>query len=271
MDIKQKLIAIREACVEIEKSKSLKTLLEIVLAIGNYLNGGTPRGAAWGFKLDALEKLEAMKENEGKKSLIHYILHLLETSYPGVLETFNLPKSENALHISISETHNDMRNLAQQVRAVRNELQSEHLDRHDRFNQVFNSFQLKAEKQIQELEVEFQIVLEDFQKLGERYAESGPKLEPPVLFGSFVKFEKALKHAHEAQLAALAQEEKLKRMEDEKKKRATLVKKKEQEGSLKSAGVVDAFQKANQGDADTIVLGFRQRHRAASLAGNRED
>lgn len=272
LEIKQKLIAIREACVEIEKSKSLRTLLEIVLAIGNYLNGGTPRGAAWGFKLDSLEKLEAMKENDGKKSLIHYILHLLETSYPGVLDTLKLVNAEHAMSISISETHNDMRNLSQQVRAIRNELQSEHTDKHDRFNQVFNPFQLKAEKQMQELEVEFQIVLEDFQKLGERYAESGQKLEPSVLFGAFVKFEKALKHAHEQQLAAMAHEEKLKRIEEEKKKRATLVKKKtDEDGSHKSAGVVDAFQKANQGDADTIVLGFRQRHRAASLAGKADD
>lgn len=221
--------------------------------------------------MDALDKLDTMKENEGKKSLIHYILHLMETAYPGTLENFQLPKTEAAITISINETHNDMRNLAQQVRAIRNELQAEHTDRHDRFNQVFNSFQLKAEKQMQELEVEFQIVLEDFQKLGERYAESGPKLEPSVLFGSFVRFQHALKHAHEQQLAAMAHEEKLRRLEEEKKKRATLVKKKgDDDGSHKGAGVVDAFQKANQGDADTIVLGFRQRHRAASLAGKED-
>lgn len=266
LEIKHKLIAIREACTEIEKSKSLKVLLEVVLAIGNYLNGGTPRGGAWGFKLDALEKLEAMKENEGKRNLIHYILHLMEHGYPGVLESFQLHKCEAALGVSISETHNDMRNLSQQVRAIRNELQAEHGDRNDRFNQVFSSFQLKAEKQMQELEVEFQIVLEDFQKLGERYAEAGPKLEPAALFGSFVKFQHSLKHAHDQIASERLKEEKARMLEEEKKKRATLVKKREEE----KAGVVDAFQKANQGDADTIVLGFRQRHRAASLAGAHE-
>jgi len=266
LEIKHKLIAIREACTEIEKSKSLKTLLEIVLAIGNYLNGSTPRGGAWGFKLDALEKLEAMKENDGKKNLIHYIHHVLEKAYPGVLDGFNLPKAEAALAISISETHNDMRNLSQQIRAIRNELQAEHPDKNDRFNQVFSSFQLKAEKQIQELEVEFQIVLEDFQKLGERFAEAGPKLEPAALFGSFVKFQHALKHANDQISAERLKEEKARLMEEEKKKRLTLVKKREEE----KAGVVDAFQKANQGDANTIVLGFRQRHRAASLAGGNE-
>jgi len=270
LEIKHQLNAIREACVEVEKSKQLKTLLEIVLAIGNYLNGGTPRGGAWGFKLDALEKLEAFKENEGKKSLIHYIIHLLENNYPGVLETFALPKAEAAINISISETHNDMRNLVQQVRAIRNELQADHSDRNDRFSQVFSGFQLKAEKQMQELEVEFQIVLEDFQRLGERYAEAGPKLEPGALFGNFVKFQHALKHAHDHLVAARLHDEKVKQIEEEKKKRATLIKKKHEgedvNGSSHGPGVVDAFQKANQGDADTIVLGFRQRHRAASLA-----
>lgn len=271
LEIKRKLIAVREACTEIEKSKPLKTLLEIVLAIGNYLNGGTPRGAAWGFKLDSLEKLDAMKENEGKKSLIHFIVYILEKSYPGILESFRLPRAEAAVNISISETHNDMRTVAQQIRAIRNELQSEHNDKNDKFVSVFSSFQLKAEKQVQELEVEFQIVLEDFQRLGERYAESGQKLEPAALFGAFVKFQNSVRMSHEQLIQARMHDEKLHAIEEEKRKRMTLKKAKE-EGLVdsKGVGVVDAFQKANQGDADSIVQGFRQRHRAVSAAGETE-
>jgi hypothetical protein len=38
-------------------SKHLKTLLSLILRFGNYLNGGTKKGQAYGFKLSALEKV----------------------------------------------------------------------------------------------------------------------------------------------------------------------------------------------------------------------
>jgi hypothetical protein len=33
-------------------------ILEIALAVGNYLNGSSFKGGAWGFKLDSIERLE---------------------------------------------------------------------------------------------------------------------------------------------------------------------------------------------------------------------
>jgi len=42
---------------ETQESKRLKPLLEIVLALGNHLNGNTARGGAYGFKLDSLTKV----------------------------------------------------------------------------------------------------------------------------------------------------------------------------------------------------------------------
>ncbi len=45
------------ACNEVKQSGKFKKVLEVVLALGNYLNGGSFRGAAYGFKLDALNKL----------------------------------------------------------------------------------------------------------------------------------------------------------------------------------------------------------------------
>ena len=39
----------------------LKKVLQMTLALGNYLNGGTNKGAAWGFTLDTLSKLSGTK------------------------------------------------------------------------------------------------------------------------------------------------------------------------------------------------------------------
>jgi hypothetical protein len=55
--LEQDVDAVLAACDEVKKSTKFKKVLEVVLALGNYLNGGSFRGAAYGFKLDALNKL----------------------------------------------------------------------------------------------------------------------------------------------------------------------------------------------------------------------
>lgn len=48
---------VEQASSVLRNSTNLKTVLEIVLALGNYLNGGTRQGAAYGFKPATLEKV----------------------------------------------------------------------------------------------------------------------------------------------------------------------------------------------------------------------
>ncbi|RHY27144.1 hypothetical protein DYB32_007549, partial [Aphanomyces invadans] len=56
-DVKGKLKLLEQAYVDLKGSTKLLSLLEVVLAVGNYLNRGTSRGGAYGFKLDILPKL----------------------------------------------------------------------------------------------------------------------------------------------------------------------------------------------------------------------
>jgi len=45
----------------VRQSKALKTVLRQVLRLGNYLNGDSARGGAYGFKLTDLAKLVQVK------------------------------------------------------------------------------------------------------------------------------------------------------------------------------------------------------------------
>eukprot|EP00929_Paragymnodinium_shiwhaense_P004186 TRINITY_DN10493_c0_g1_i3.p1 TRINITY_DN10493_c0_g1~~TRINITY_DN10493_c0_g1_i3.p1 ORF type:complete len:1477 (+),score=471.30 TRINITY_DN10493_c0_g1_i3:132-4562(+) len=49
-----------------KESEMLPTVLGLILAVGNYLNGGTNRGQADGFELEALTKLDSVKDADGK-------------------------------------------------------------------------------------------------------------------------------------------------------------------------------------------------------------
>jgi len=67
------------------KSKSLPRLLSLILAVGNYLNGGNnQRGQADGFDLETITKLDAIKDNiEATKDLRHFIFEILFTGQMG--------------------------------------------------------------------------------------------------------------------------------------------------------------------------------------------
>lgn len=62
-------------------SEALPDFLAVVLASGNYLNGGTQRGQADGFDVSELEKLQGVQDAEGK-DLRHFILEVLCQQMP---------------------------------------------------------------------------------------------------------------------------------------------------------------------------------------------
>jgi hypothetical protein len=76
----QEVHVLRSACTEVRDNKRLLALLEYILAIGNYINGSTFRGAAFGFKLDSLLKMLEVKSNDGRSTLMHYVVDALEAS-----------------------------------------------------------------------------------------------------------------------------------------------------------------------------------------------
>ncbi len=72
-EIKPKIQALLEASKEVQRSKRLKKLLELILAFGNYMNRG-PRGNAAGFKLSSLTRIADTKSSCNKNvTLLHYL------------------------------------------------------------------------------------------------------------------------------------------------------------------------------------------------------
>ena len=53
----------------VKNSQGLKTLCQILLAIGNYLNGDSARGGAWGFRIEYLRKINTTKCADGTRTL----------------------------------------------------------------------------------------------------------------------------------------------------------------------------------------------------------
>lgn len=54
----------------------------IELVLSNYLNGGTNKGQADGFNLEALSKLSSTKDAENKSTLLDYVIELAKVHCP---------------------------------------------------------------------------------------------------------------------------------------------------------------------------------------------
>jgi hypothetical protein len=70
---------------DIKNCKKLVKIFEIILAIGNYLNGTGPRGGAHGFKLEILSKLADTKTADNKSTLLHYLVDFIAEEYPDLI------------------------------------------------------------------------------------------------------------------------------------------------------------------------------------------
>jgi len=64
---------VAEATRQIMASAALVSLLQGLLAHGNFVNAGTPRGDALGVKLDGIEKANSLRTQDGKGTLLRYV------------------------------------------------------------------------------------------------------------------------------------------------------------------------------------------------------
>lgn len=69
---------LRAACDEIFTNAKFKHVLEVLLAMGNYLNAGTVRGGAYGFKLEILKKIADVKTSTPPiMTLMNYLVEYI--------------------------------------------------------------------------------------------------------------------------------------------------------------------------------------------------
>ena len=69
---------ILEGSKQLYASRKIRKLLEIVLALGNYMNKGN-RGNAFGFKISSLNKIQDTKSSQDRDiTMLHYLVDLFD-------------------------------------------------------------------------------------------------------------------------------------------------------------------------------------------------
>lgn len=114
------LTLVQSAVQALRHSSTLRRLLRIVLVLGNYLNGESRNGQAYGFDLAALEKLGGVKSVDNKSTLLHYLVEYLERDEPAVLQVLEeLEPVREAARVEAAFLTAEVKQMKQDLRHVR--------------------------------------------------------------------------------------------------------------------------------------------------------
>ncbi|XP_051735873.1 formin-like protein 3 isoform X5 [Ctenopharyngodon idella] len=194
------LNAIIAASASVKSSPKLKKILEIILALGNYMNS-SKRGSVYGFKLQSLDLLLDTKSTDRKMTLLHYIALVVKEKYPDLATFYNeLHFVDKAAAVSLENVLLDVKELGKGMDLVRRECSL-----HD--HAVLKNFHQTNDTQLDKLQKDSKTAEEAFNNVVHYFGES-PKTTPPsVFFPVFVRFIRAYKEAVEENEQRKKQEE----------------------------------------------------------------
>ncbi|CAN6664543.1 protein Bni1p [Trichomonascus vanleenenianus] len=120
-ELVSKLRLVDTACEKVKQSKNLKDILEIILAVGNYMNDSSKQAS--GFKLGTLQRLVFTKDEKNTMTFLHYVEKIVRTSFPQ-LEGFTeeLKDAMAASKISVEQLQNDCQDFMQNIKNVQSSI-----------------------------------------------------------------------------------------------------------------------------------------------------
>ncbi|XP_077856130.1 disheveled-associated activator of morphogenesis 2 isoform X1 [Macaca mulatta] len=258
-EAKPKVEAILLASRELVRSKRLRQMLEVILAIGNFMNKGQ-RGGAYGFRVASLNKIADTKSSIDRNiSLLHYLIMILEKHFPDILnmpsELQHLPE---AAKVNLAELEKEVGNLRRGLRAVEVELEYQRRqvrEPNDKFVPVMSDFITVSSFSFSELEDQLNEARDKFAKALMHFGEHDSKMQPDEFFGIFDTFLQAFSEARqdlEAMRRRKEEEERRARME------AMLKEQRERERWQRQRKVLAAGSSLEEGgEFDDLVSALR--------------
>ena len=194
------LNAIIAASASVKSSPKLKRMLEIILALGNYMNS-SKRGSVYGFKLQSLDLLLDTKSTDRKMTLLHYIALTVKEKYPELANFFNeLHFVDKAAAVSLENVLLDVKELGKGMDLIRRECSL-----HD--HSVLKGFLQSSDTQLDKVQKDAKTAEEAFNNVVNYFGENSKTTPPSVFFPVFVRFIKAYKDAVEDNERRKKQEE----------------------------------------------------------------
>ncbi|TDH66243.1 hypothetical protein CCR75_001835 [Bremia lactucae] len=122
-DLSLSVANLQKAAEEVKGSRLLKTLLAMVLKLGNTLNGSGEENEIKGFTVDSLLRLGQTKAVNQKTTVLHYLVRLIKKNHPQILNfQEELPSVSLAARESFETIDKDFKKLKRGLATLYTEL-----------------------------------------------------------------------------------------------------------------------------------------------------
>ncbi|KAI8837101.1 formin homology 2 domain-containing protein [Chytridium lagenaria] len=190
-ELKPNILALLNASKQIKESKKLSKLMELILVIGNYMNGDSFRGGAYGFSIDTLLKLGETKTTSGK-TFLHYLSTLIEKKAPECKDLLvELTQIEKASKTSLAQVNQDIAELVKGFRDLESEIKIQEQGQrqpNDRFIEVFSAFVQQFREPFLDVQGKKSDAETAFKSAVEFFGEDVKSATPESFFSVFWKF-----------------------------------------------------------------------------------
>lgn len=82
-NVEIKINKIQSTLIALKSSPALAGFMKICLIFGNFMNEGTDRGNAKGFKLESVDRFASMKTVDKKHTMLMFIMDRIDKEYGG--------------------------------------------------------------------------------------------------------------------------------------------------------------------------------------------
>lgn len=188
-ELSSKISQVENTYENIKNNEKFKSLLEIVLAAGNYLNGTSARGGAFGFTIDSLSKIADMRGQDGKTTLFDYIISYAEKTKPDILNV-----AQDFVHLDFvskfpfSQLGIDLNEVTAKNNLVKKAIESQSVRAADKISEKLSKFHLELAEKIGTLSQRIQILEQKYLELCDLYIINPKDLKPEELCEKFNYF-----------------------------------------------------------------------------------
>lgn len=218
----RKLDILQRVCKALQGSETVRQVLGLVLAFGNFMNGGNrTRGQADGFTLDILPKLKDVKSSDSMRSLLSYIVayYLRHFDEDAGRETCVYPIPEphdlfQASQMKFEDFQKDLNRLRKDLRACTSEVERvckiSDEDNLQPFKDKMEEFLSQAKSELETLEAQLSSTHKLFLELTVFFsvkAKAGEKeVSPNTLFSIWHEFSSDFKDQWKKENKAILKE-----------------------------------------------------------------
>lgn len=171
-------------------AQHFKELLNLILLIGNYMNGTGIKGGAFGFRVSSINKLVDTK-SVNNTTLLHFLERTISKHFPEMEDFLDeLEKPAEAYRVNLQDVRKGLTDLREGLKRIRQEL-GEHfadLDENDKYGKQMWAFVTKSNQSLEDLVDDVGNAETTFTDAINYYGEEDKNISSSEFYGIFKTF-----------------------------------------------------------------------------------